>query len=160
VATNPTVTQTPGPPGSTGETLTVNIPFTVCFGACNTGSTTLGSTGLFVGQLTQVATPGLGVGYQLSLLQVYVNGILVENLQNAAVWAYVNPFGAVAQSLSLPQGGPCVVGVCTPGAGVPTGYVMTTNNPVVGFAIPGVGTFNVPIGHVCLYNNGMSCPPG
>ncbi len=156
VGATPSYAITPGPAGSAGDLITVTIPFQVCLGPCAVaGTAAVQSTGVLVGQLTPVSTPGIGAGYQLSMLQVWVNGVEVVNLPGASVSAYVDPFSAVAQNITLFGGSTCVAGVCPAG-----GYLMTTNNPVVGFSIPGIGSFSEPIGHECLYNSGTTCPPG
>ena len=151
-ATAPTFSVSPGPAGSSGDLVTVNVPFTVCFGSCNSTGAGLAPTGLLVGQLTPVAEPGIGVGYQLSNVQVYVNGVLVVNT-SAQAGAYVNPFGAVADSLNFAQGGPCLANEC-----VPDGYIETTGNAVAGFQVQGL-SFNIPVPKECLYTNPAGqCP--
>jgi hypothetical protein len=155
-ATSPTYSITPGPAGSTGDVISVNVPFTVCFGGCSGSSAALAPTGLLVGQLVPVAQPGIGVGYTLQSLQVIVNGVVVVNQTPSPAAAYVDPFRAVEESLDFTQGGPCTGAVC-----VPQGYVGTTGNNVAGFSLLGI-SYNVggPLTKQCVYWNPSTnrCP--
>jgi hypothetical protein len=152
-STAPTYALNPGPAGTTGDTITLSIPFTVCFGACTATGTNVNPTGLLVGQLVPQVEPGLGVGYQLSTLQVWANGVLLVSAPPSTTGAYVNPFGAVAQSLNLSQGGPCIVGTC-----LPDGYVETTGSSIAGFQILGVPV-NITVPKECAYSNpNGQCP--
>jgi hypothetical protein len=149
----PTATISHGPSGTTVDVITVSVPFTVCAGACRVGAVNVGSTGVLVGQLSPVTEPGTGVGYQLSLLQVVVDGVTVVNATPGPTGAFVAPFQAVAESLDFSQGGPCFVGKC-----VPAGYVETTGSDVAGFQVLGI-PFNVAVPKLCLYSNPSgSCP--
>lgn len=156
VASNPTYAVTPGPAGTTGDIVTVAIPFTVCFGGCTGSGAAVAPTGLLVGQLVPVAEPGIGAGYTLQSLLVYVDGSIIIDEAPTPVGAYVDPFGAVEQSLDFSQGGPCTGAVC-----VPQGYVGTTGNNVAGFSILGV-SYNVggPLTKQCVYWNPSTnrCP--
>lgn len=155
-ATSPSYSLSQGPAGTTGDVISVNVPFTVCFGGCSGNSAAVAPTGLLVGQLMPVSEPGIGIGYALQSLQVFVNGELLVNEQPSAAGAYVDPFGAVEESLDFSQGGPCTGAVC-----VPQGYVGTTGNDVAGFTILG-SSFNVggPLTKQCVYWNPSSnrCP--
>jgi hypothetical protein len=61
--------------------------------------------------------------------------------------AYVDPFGAIEESLDLSQGGPCSSGYC-----VPKGYLGTTGNNLLGFTVLGI-PINVAPPKVCPYYN-------
>lgn len=150
----PSYTLTPGPAGTVGDLITASIPFTICVGPCTGTGAGLNPTGLLVGQLVPTSEPGIGVGYSLQSLQVFVNGALVLNEPTLTVaGAYANPFGAVAESLNLSQGGPCFLNVC-----VPNGYVETTGTNVAGFQIAGIA-LNVPVPKECVYSNpNGACP--
>ena len=156
VASSPTYAVTPGPAGSTGDIISVAIPFSVCFGGCTGSGAAVAPTGLLVWQLVPVAEPGIGVGYTLNSLQVFVDGTPIVDQAPGAVGAYANPFGAVEESLNFSQGGPCTGVVC-----VPQGYIGTTGNNVAGFSVLGV-FFNVsgPLTKQCLYWNPSTngCP--
>jgi len=155
-ATSPSYSIAPGAAGTTGDVISVNVPFTVCFGGCSGTSAGLAPTGLLVGQLVPVSQPGVGVGYQLQTLQVYVDGVLVVNEAPQAAGAYVDPFSAVEESLDFSQGGPCTGAVC-----VPQGYVGTTGSNVAGFELLGA-SYNVggPLTKQCVYWNPSTnrCP--
>jgi hypothetical protein len=139
---------TPGGAGSTGNTITLNIPFSVCVGPCTGSGAGLNPTGVLVGQLTPTPQPGIGAGYALQSLQVWVNGSLILNETPTTVaGAYVDPFSAVEQSLDFSQGGPCSSGVC-----VPKGYAGTTGNNLVGFTVLGVPV-NIAPPKTCPYYN-------
>ncbi len=156
VGTNPTYTVTPGGAGTTGDVISVNVPFTVCFGGCSGSAAGLAPTGLLVGQLAPVSEPGIGAGYALQSLQVYVNGTLLVSEQPNAVGAYADPFGAVEESLDFAQGGPCIGVACEP-----NGYVGTTGSNVAGISLLGQ-TYNVggPLTKQCVYWNPSTnrCP--
>lgn len=155
-ATNPTYAVSPGPAGTAGDVISVNVPFSVCFGGCSGTSAALAPTGLLIGQLAPIAEPGIGVGYSVQSMQLYVNGVLVANEAPQAAGAYVDPFGAVEESLDFSQGGPCTGAIC-----VPQGYVGTTGNDVAGFTVLG-DSFNVggPLTKQCVYWNPSTnrCP--
>jgi hypothetical protein len=153
----PTYSITPGPAGSTGDVISVTIPFTVCLGPCTGTGTGLNPTGVLVGQLVPVAQPGIGVGYTLQSLDVFVNGTVVfHEAPTTLAGAYVNPFGAVEESLDISQGGPCTGIAC-----VPQGYVGTTGANYAGISILGVPV-NVggPLTKQCVYWNPSTnrCP--
>jgi hypothetical protein len=153
VATKPTYSITPGSSGQSGDTITVNVPFTVCLGGCTSSGVSVNPTGVFVAQLVPAAEPGIGVGYQMGASQVWVDGLLVGAGPVGPTGAYVNPFGAIVQSLDFSQGGPCLVGVC-----VPKGYVETTGTPVAGIQLLGT-SINVFVPKECIYTNPSGqCP--
>jgi hypothetical protein len=151
----PTFTVTPGPAGTTGDTITVDIPVLVCSGQCYVyGSEHAGSTGLLVGRLQGQPAPGqYGVSYQLTSLQLWVNGAKVLDLTPAQAGAGLNPFGQVSESLGSP-GSPCLLGVCAPIGG----YVETTG--AAPLLVLQVGGSTVPVGvpKTCLYSNNAPCP--
>lgn len=148
----PTYTLTPGPPGSLGDTITVSIPFGVCLPQCTGTTLGVGATGILVGQLTPISEPGIGIGYQLSSLQVDADGTAVS-IPVGPTGAYVNPFGAIIDNLSLSQGGPCVLGTCVPG-----GYVEIPGGNVAGVQLDGTA-FNVALPKECVYSNpNGQCP--
>lgn len=153
-ATAPSASVSPGPAGTTGDVVTVNVPFTLCLGQeCQRPQAGLAATGLLVGQLTPVAEPGIGAGYQLSSLSAYVNGIQVFAASPNA-GAFVDPFAAIAENLDTSQGGPCLVGNC-----VPDGYVETTGTaPIAGVQLLGQ-SFPVTVPRQCVYSNpNGQCP--
>jgi len=153
--TTPSYAIVPGPAGGTGDTIALSIPFTVCFGPCSGSAPGLNPTGLLVGQLAPAPEPGIGIGYSLQSLDVYVNGALVFHEQPTTVaGAYVDPFGAVEESLNFSQGGPCSSGVC-----VPQGYVGTTGSNLVGFTVMGFPVSVAPPKACPYYNpNTDYCP--
>ncbi len=162
-ATTPSYSVT-GQPGTTGYAISVNIPFTVCFGGCTGSGAGVAPTGLFVGQLVPVPEPGIGFGYKVQSLQVYVNGALIANFPPITLaGAYINPFGLVEESLDVHSGGPCSAGFC-----VPAGYIGTTGANAAGFQILGIpvdlGGGYIPFTSIptkqCLYYNPSTsyCP--
>lgn len=148
----PTYSVTPGT-GLAGDTITVSIPFSLYLGQGVSDQPTLSPTGVLVGQLQPYAEPGSGVGYQLSFLQVWADGILLVSAPPSTAGAYVNPFGVAAESLNISQGGPCLEGVC-----IPAGYVESTGNPVAGVQLLNQ-SFNVAVPKNCVYTNPSGqCP--
>lgn len=154
VGAAPTYTVTPAPAGSTGDEITVVAPITVCPSpACSSLTPGVGPTGVIVGQLTPVTEPGVGVGYQVSNVAVYVDGVLLAEYNPAAVGAYVNPLGAIEDSVNLSPGGPCVGSVCGPEA-----YVGTTGSSVAGVQLLGTPVSVAPPPE-CVHNPGSyTCP--
>jgi hypothetical protein len=153
--TTPTYAIVPGPAGTTGDTIALSIPFSVCFGPCSGGTPGLNPTGLLVGQLAPAPQPGIGIGYTLSSLVVYVNGVTVASFGGVSLaGAYVDPFGAIEQTLDFSQGGPCTAVACEP-----QGYIGTTGNNLVGFTVLGV-PFNYAPPKTCAYWNPSTnhCP--
>lgn len=149
----PTWSIVPGTNGTTGDTIAVSIPFSLCLGGCDTFSPTINPTGLLIGQLVPVAHPGIGAVYELASLQVIVNGVTVVSAPDIPAGAWVDPFGAVADSLSLQQGGPCILNEC-----VPQGYVETTGTTVAEVRILGHSEDVTPP-KKCLYTNPQGqCP--
>lgn len=150
----PTYSVTPGPAGSTGDTITVAVPFAVCVGQCEGASPGLLPTGVIVGTLEPIPGPGTGAAYQVTSVQVYVNGAQVYSHEGVPVGAYLNPFGQVEQNLS--SSGPCVLSVCAPLAG----YVeVTGQQPLLVLYLPDGTILPVTPPKQCLYANpSTACP--
>ncbi len=152
----PTYTLTPGPAGSTGDTVNFAIPVAICSGQCLNANPAVNPTGLIVGQLTPQAGPAgsVGAAYQLTSLDVYVDGIQVAGSTLEVGGAFVNTSQAGYSLRSDPVNGPCALSVCAP----IYGYVDTTGTPLLTLDLP-VTDQSLTLGAPaeCLYHFGGGC---
>jgi hypothetical protein len=144
-----------------GGLVSVSIPFSVCSGGCFTSNPTILSTGVVVGTLTPASGPSgsTGAGYQISSIEVWVNGTLIVRRAGFGIAGiYADTGSPVYQNLHGNPSGPCVLGVCLPLSGV----VKTTgSNPTLYLLLPGSSSttpVTVPIPPLCIYNNNDPTP--
>lgn len=148
--------------GAGGATIGVQIPFQVCLGpagspGCTGSSPNLAQTGVVIGALTPISGPtgSAGAAYQVSSVQVWLNGSLVFSRAGLPLGGgYVN---YALPSLSTPSLGPsgtCVTGsICVGGMLGVTGATET-----VTLVLPtGTSSYPVTIPTRCLINFGGPC---
>lgn len=156
VGATPTYTVQPGGTGG-GQTITVNLPFSLCVGPCTTNpGVSPYTTGLVVGSLTQVPPPtgGQSAAYQLNSVCLYVDGVQVDCLAGPTAGATTGG----APGLFIADGGPCLNSLCLP----------VTGNSTIGLSpaqeatlyVPGLNPIPIGTGRVCYQATSSSpaCP--
>jgi len=144
-----------------GDTLAVAIPFQVCAGpngspGCTGSSPNLGQTGLIVGALQQRPGPSgsTGAAYDLTSLQVWLNGGLVASQAPSVGGAFVQSSVPVYESLFVgPGGSTCTLAGCLGGA-----LGLQGGTDTVTLVLPtGTQPVSVTIPQKCLVNFSGPC---
>jgi hypothetical protein len=158
----PSHTITPATPPASGETVTVTIPFTLCFGSnltgqpCANGPANLGTTGVIVAAISTGPPQGTDKGATLALNQgtLWLAGVpipfggptVVAGVGSQSVTAHTNNSTPI-----------CVLNGYCPN--VPTGAAaaFTGTQSVYSISVNGIGSTYSP-GYYCIVDTPGSAP--
>ena len=136
----------------------VSLPFSVCAAVCVNGAPNVQKTGVVLGTLDPISGPGTGVGYRLSNVAVYVNGLLVVSTPVDIGGAFLDPHLPGLSTPSISGGSPCTIGnVCVPTFAGMLGITGATTTVTLYLPVAGGVSVPVTVPSTCLLNFSGSC---